>query len=431
MNKKPYKQVEEQIKAAAREWEPAFDEQAWLRMEQMLEKDDDRRRPFAWWLLGALLMMGIATVCYFGFHKNDAQKNIALHTTTQTNNLEKQKNSATKLPLTVNKTFANPPSTLLSIDSIKKITVNKNNISKGQHRSNVQSKNPLFKNYNHLTEVLLITAPKATEKNKGKEEVAMDNNLQEEPQNNDKASGSNKNNIFKIDSLATPKEKMAKMEEPTKNVSGDSTQKSKTLKAKERLSKFYFTVGAGVEGNAANFPGTNKFNMRTGFAAGYYFTKKMSVQAGIYEGSKKYIAKKNDYKAKPGSYWSTVDITKVDANCKVLEIPVSVRMDFNEKKNITGFAGIGLSSFILSSEKYNYNYTYNNTPYQGKASYTGNRNWFSILRLYGGFEKKMTNNFSLGIQPGLAIPLAGVGEGSVKLFSSELLFTIKYRPSKK
>jgi len=70
----------------------------------------------------------------------------------------------------------------------------------------------------------------------------------------------------------------------------------------------------------------------------------------------------------------------------------------------------------MDKEDYAYDYIYYNTPHHGKASYTGNRHWFSVLRIYGGMEKKISQTISVGIQPGLAIPLGGVGEGQIKLF---------------
>ncbi|MGB4884007.1 MAG: hypothetical protein WBP01_03135, partial [Ferruginibacter sp.] len=71
------------------------------------------------------------------------------------------------------------------------------------------------------------------------------------------------------------------------------------------------------------------------------------------------------------------------------------------------------------------------TLHHAKASYNGNKHLFSVLRVVGGVERKFKSNFSIFVQPGLAIPMAGVGEGQIKLFSSEILIGLKFRPQKK
>ena len=70
-------------------------------------------------------------------------------------------------------------------------------------------------------------------------------------------------------------------------------------------------------------------------------------------------------------------------------------------------------------------------PNHALASYEGNKHWFSVFKIFGGVEKTFSNSLSWFVQPGIAIPLAGVGEGQIKLFSSEILLGIKLRPQKK
>ncbi|HMU25366.1 MAG: hypothetical protein JST57_01120, partial [Bacteroidetes bacterium] len=66
MNKKPYSQVEEQIKSAAQNWEANFDEQAWQQMEKLLDEKDDRKRPVLWWLWLLPILAGVAVMGYLG-----------------------------------------------------------------------------------------------------------------------------------------------------------------------------------------------------------------------------------------------------------------------------------------------------------------------------------------------------------------------------
>ena len=163
---------------------------------------------------------------------------------------------------------------------------------------------------------------------------------------------------------------------------------------------------------------------------GYQLSERLSLQTGFFAGNKKYVAGQGDYKAK-GGYWATVDIRRVGANCQVFEIPVALRYDFSPARQWNNFAIVGLSSYLMNKEEYAYDYIRAGNPYNAKASYKGNQHLLSVLRLNGGVERKLSQQFSVGIQPGLAIPLAGVGEGQIKLFSTELLLTLKYRPFKR
>jgi hypothetical protein len=164
---------------------------------------------------------------------------------------------------------------------------------------------------------------------------------------------------------------------------------------------------------------------------GYQLNKKISVQTGFNISRKKYIAGAGDYNPKAGSYWSTVEIKKVDANCLVFEIPLAVRYNIAKTASAVFYATTGLSSFIMKSEDYDYYYIRNNTWYESSHTYTGNKNLFSVWSLSIGLEKKITSAFSLLAEPSVSIPVSGVGDGRVKLFSAGIQLGAKYQPFKK
>lgn len=439
MNIKPYKQIEEQIKIAASEWEPAFDELAWQHMEQLLDKEDDRKRPFAWWWVIVPLVAGIATAGYFGFYKKENSNN-------ETATLKQVNINSIKKDDTVknnhNNVF-NPQTNYaadINDDNPTNVFQNKNLIETNVIKSNPRNKKEIEyfgsnkKNTSTAAKTTIRITPAQTFEQK-ESGYYISTSKEESPVIFEQELSIKEKEFEKVFESPTDQQPIQKEKiEAINKLSTDTANKSITKKKQNKPGKpsnFYFSIYAGMEANGVDFPGLNKISTRAGFSAGYYLTKKLSVQSGFFAGSKKYIAGKYDYKAKPGTYWSTVDITKVDANCRVFEIPLSVRYDFKQSTKLTSFAGLGLSSFIMDKEDYAYDYIYYNTPHHGKASYTGNRHWFSVLRIYGGMEKKISQTISVGIQPGLAIPLGGVGEGQIKLFSSEVLLHLKYQPFKK
>mgnify|MGYP003513177050 FL=1 len=458
MNKKPYNQVEEKIKTAAQNWEPIFDEQAWTQMEKLLNETDDHKRPFVWWFWLLPLTIGIATVGYFYFKKGStstkAYRQMITAISTDTN---KNLNANVAQPLLDSFSDATvkdaiPSTNIVSTESNVKnkifainqkertiklqansankesignirLTNSDNNYSKSTHSKKVKEKlNTSITNagtentenkdlQNYEDEEPFNAASENYQK------TANNNLPKEEPQSG--TDSAHKQRELTIDSISINKNDSLPI------------SKKETPAPKTKASKFYFSLLSGAEGSGVKFPGLNKFSLRAGFSAGYYLSKRVSIQAGFFKGTKKYIAGKKDYKAKPGSYWGTVDIKRVDANCLVYEIPVSVRYDFSTKNNWQIFAGTGISSFIMKKEEYAYDYIYYNTLHHAKASYNGNKHLFSVLRIDVGVERKFKSNFSIFVQPGLAIPMAGVGEGQIKLFSSEILIGLKFKPQKK
>jgi hypothetical protein len=77
MSKRPFKEIEQIIKDTLEAHEPAFNEASWKKMEAMLDKEDDRKRPFVFWLWWLLpLLIGAGLLSYFAFNKNNSQREI-------------------------------------------------------------------------------------------------------------------------------------------------------------------------------------------------------------------------------------------------------------------------------------------------------------------------------------------------------------------
>ena len=176
---------------------------------------------------------------------------------------------------------------------------------------------------------------------------------------------------------------------------------------------------------------SSKAGIKYGAGIGYRFNSKLSLQTGFYAGLKKYSAGPGDYHIKSSSYLWGVDITKVDASCEVYEIPLALRYDWLQQPTLTYFTTIGLSSYIMKQEDYHYYYNWYNSPIEKYDRYTGNKHLFSQLSIAAGIEKKISSALSLLLEPSVALPISGVGDGKVKLFSTALMAGFKYTPQKK
>lgn len=202
-------------------------------------------------------------------------------------------------------------------------------------------------------------------------------------------------------------------------------------KSKDKIVRLYVIAFGGAENSGAKLFTSGKITGRYGLEAGYRLNKKLILQAGFYVSNKKYVAAGSDYKTKPGSYWNTVDIRSIDAACRIYEIPLSVIYDFASGKKLKYYASAGLLSYIMKKEDYKFYYDRYGSMRQADVNYTGNKNLFSVIRVSAGIEKKLTKNFSILASPGISIPLSGVGEGEVKLYSADIMIGIKFTPSRK
>jgi hypothetical protein len=445
MSRKSYNDIEKIIKDLAEAHEPAFDEQAWLKMEILLDKEKDRRKPFfwLWWVLPILIATGVGS--YFIFYKMNTE---IQHPIAVKNNILSTVESSTVNTTDETILEASPKA------GAEKLTGGLNN-RKPDVDNAPTSKNSHFVTGN-INSSISTRQDRKTQKNnafasagkqlsdntKGKVKLTIKGTAAAIDPEKKEVFDDTLVSAIKLETVGRElkeepstiyKDAVTKESSPPFIKASDTVSKNirKDHKIKNRNSKFYFIAAAGAEANAVKLFSFQKITARAGLAIGYQVTPHLSVQTGFYSSSKKYVAGPEDYKAKPGSYWGSVDITKIEANCLVYEIPLLLRYDLTTNKKINIFSSASLSSYLMKKEDYHYYYYRYGASHEASASYKGNQHLFSVLRFSAGVEKKISKQFSLNAAPGLAIPLAGVGEGQVKLFSTDLMVGLKFTPLSK
>ena len=454
MSKKSFSDIEQIVKNAAEAYEPAFDEQAWKKMEVLLDKEEDRRRPFIFWLWWLLpLLIGAGVVSYFTFNKSGNENKITVQ---KNENAAGEKIKNNSLHADKKSDIAGSTNTNITLDnnSVTKNVVINNDLVKNNEVSAVNN----YKTYrgstdtkNRTADEALSSSKKITDKVTGKTKAtitpaspvsdeekteALAENLISE--NLDKSKKTEPANVIS-ETLTKPEEAIVikvdagklNEKEIEKIIDSVITKSVAGKKTKNKIAKFYVIVAAGAEASGVKLFSADKITGRVGLAAGYQINKNLSIQTGFFVSNKKYIAGKEDYKTKEGSYWNIVDIKSIDANCRVYEIPLQVRYDFTPGKKLNIFATAGLSSYIMKKEDYEFYYERYGTLHQASVKYSDNKNLFSVLRLSASAEKKISRQFAVFASPGIAIPLAGVGEGKVKLYSTDIMLGLKFTPSRK
>jgi hypothetical protein len=459
-----FEHIENKIKEAIQNHRPAFDEKAWDKMEALLDKDEKDRKPFYWMWFLCLLLGGAATTYFFYHHKNtlkNAEKNIA-HSSSSKNilpisekpaplneantvknsvplpsannadssigtalNKEKEAVSANEVPqkdIRTKSTSSRGKSIKVTTQNAGPVVVEENpgNIL-NKHLNNKKRPSTLVKNGKVRTEI----ESGDTGAIANSEETTTDKTEKEEDK---KAIPDVKEAITDTIALVTAKDENKKSDSSN---TGQNKKKSAT-KNQQKSSKFYLLGSLGADvGSVKLFSFSNSsFTAKYGIGAGYQLNKKWSLQTGFYAAKKKYAAGPGDYHVKADSYWSYYTITKVNAECMVYEVPVTVRYNFLQKQSVSYYTTLGVSSYLMKKEDYNYKYLRYNMPAEKDLTYTGNKHLFSTLSISAGVEKKLSDKLFLQIEPSVSLPLSGVGDGKVKLYSTAVMLGIKYLPFK-
>lgn len=160
----------------------------------------------------------------------------------------------------------------------------------------------------------------------------------------------------------------------------------------------------------------------------YRFSKRLSLQAGVAKSSKLYNAAGDQYVWPETWNSQTARPTSISANCKVLDIPLNLRFDITQCTKSRWFVSSGLSSYLMLNEKYDYTYpphTYN-IKWKAWEGSTGNY-FFGVMNLSMGFERQIGRNLSIQAEPYFKLPLAQVGLGKIKLNTSGIFISARYR----
>ena len=217
-----------------------------------------------------------------------------------------------------------------------------------------------------------------------------------------------------------------KTEDPkVSNVVKDKKQKSK------KTNSFFISLSASPDISAAGGGEYGKMKLLAGAGLGFTFKDRLTIRSGFYSGRKIYSASPDAYNP-PASFWANYPyLQKVDADCKVYEIPLLLSYNFENSAKQHWIVSTGISSYLMKRETYNYFYKYTPTGPIHTRQWTitdQNKHLFSVLTFSGGYQRNISKHFFVSAEPYVKIPLTGVGFGKVKLNSAGIQFTIGLKP---
>jgi hypothetical protein len=214
-------------------------------------------------------------------------------------------------------------------------------------------------------------------------------------------------------------------------ITKDSSKVKPKASSKPKSSYLYAGLLAAPDLSTVKFQSMKGVGTTYSLLLGYQFNKRWAVETGVSLDRKRYYTDGEYFDTKgirsnPNPNWKLLN---VDGTCYMWEIPVNVRYNFSQTDKSKWFATAGLSTYFMTREKYNYNYTYNggwpidsNWDIKKPSQY-----WFSIINLSAGYEHRLGGIGNLRIEPYLRVPLSGLGTGKLNILSTGINIGITRR----
>jgi|GEM_PF-1320813 len=189
------------------------------------------------------------------------------------------------------------------------------------------------------------------------------------------------------------------------------------------------SVGPEFNSSASLIGGRRGFSTGIGLSIG--IAKRVRLHTGVKYSTKDYgtdgyVYSFRNEKIKPL-------ISRVEASCEVLEIPLQASLTVLEDRYRSIDFNAGMSSYFMLKEDYTFKYT-EASGYKDRLQEFNNKNqhYFGVIDLSATYYIKLKKEkFSLGVEPYVKIPVTGVGEGNVNLKSSGIALKVRYDLGKK
>jgi len=430
-----FDKFDKKIKEAAEQHHPAYDENAWRKMEHLLDQhlpqQSNRRRFFL--LAFTLLLIGGGA---FFFLSNPHTKNSTLVIEKNEGSASGQKQAdkpaknATVLLPGVDNPDREAATDHAPINTTRKIAgkeASPLNITYQKTSNTHQRRGKVDK------DELAVTDKTSVDRNYSSDHATADQQRKE-------------NMIVKMPVTSgeqlLSKDKTAvssfvgKPAEVTNNTQqSQSSSATKTTPKKARpglLSGLSFFMSAGPDISKAENSKAGKITMSWGAGVAYTLNR-FTIKTGVFTANKIYWAGPDDYKL---SYTppASLKFMGADANCRVIEIPVKLSYNFTVGNRGSWFAAAGLSSYLMKREDYLYEYKSNatgNSYYHSYQTNNENKHYFSVINLSGGYNYRLSKTISFSAEPYVEVPVTGIGAGKVHLNSGGVLFTVGVSPFRK
>ncbi len=450
------KEFDDLFRQSAEQVNPNVWPDAWSKMEEKLDAKDKKRRIFFFWRWAAavLIISGVATFSTF-IVKTESNLASEKRKLNDDSSIKKTKNSQNtenpSLDIAKIKSNSKEIEQLGSREPTKKVQNNLSTISNPESKS-ISSLKKTTKNeflskkkgaiYEEKEKFINPNSEKIIEENSGK--VAIDNSKSEllvpvekseldkdiveiinseittKTNNPDKAF-----NASEFDTVIVAKSD-AKVIATDQNSALIQNLPNSIKKNKSVFRKLSFNVGLSPDYSMVTNSNLGGMGNNFQFLLAYNFTEKLQVKAGVMRSMKYYDAKPEDY-AWPIKWGiPSSPLTGISAACRMIDIPIVLSYQLFSKNRNSVYSSLGVTSYKMLNEKYDYNYENDEDPKIKWRKWEGNTGMYGwgVINFALGYQRRVYKKLSLQFEPFVKMPIKNVGFGKVKLLSTGMFVNL-------
>jgi hypothetical protein len=194
------------------------------------------------------------------------------------------------------------------------------------------------------------------------------------------------------------------------------------IKKQQSKDKFFYTgLLYAIDKSSIGFEPSKGKGHSLAFLLGYHFNKVFSFESGIHIEKKEYYTTGENFDK--SIFQSTGKIHWIESENDLIEIPLSLKVDFLNRKKHALFGSVGFSSYLVNNQYFEYEEEVNGIIQNESLVFTNNTsNLFASLNFSLGYELKIKKLGKLRIEPYLNLPLSGIGKVREPVLSKGIYF---------
>jgi len=190
------------------------------------------------------------------------------------------------------------------------------------------------------------------------------------------------------------------------------------VKASSRKWPLAVSILAAPSYNGVNSLGNAKSGSDFGLLFTVGLTRKWSFSTGAVYAKKLYaMGYTSDYTPPAGNAYAYDNPESVDADCRVLDIPLNLNYTLINNGKTAVSMGSGVSSYFMLKENYRFSYDGQYDDSKDLELTNENQHWLSVLNFQATYQRKLNSRVSISLQPYLKIPFRDIGYAKIRLQS--------------
>ena len=196
-------------------------------------------------------------------------------------------------------------------------------------------------------------------------------------------------------------------------------KKAQNFKKSVKENGLYAGIISGPDFSKVKSGDFRKPGFNAGIFLGYQINKKLFAETGFTSGTKYYSSDGQVFHEAGAAMPDGMVVNNLQSYSRVFEIPLKIGYRVYKKNRSSFFVAAGVSAYIMTMEKNNYNVTMNGTEEKMVGIYEKNNvKTPAEFNLSTGWEYHLKGLMNVRIEPYLKLPLQGIGVGKLPVTSA-------------